>query len=96
MGYYYAYAPPQYWGSWWQNDYAHFGVVSYKVTAHPVGSTALYARVKYHDEYCQDLGPFTKYWVDEVSFTTGDCVGYFELSFRGMPYGTAVWGVVSP
>jgi hypothetical protein len=87
-----AYAGPSTWGAW-VNIADHLGVVKYRITGQAVGDTVLRSRVRYFK------GPNNQVieeWADSVSITTGDVVASVEVSFMGIPTGSAVNGTISP
>jgi hypothetical protein len=87
-----AYAGPLKWGLW-QTVADHLGVVKYTIEATPVGDTVLRCRVKYFNAPGSEV---TEEWRDEVVVTTGDIVASVQVSFMGLPEGSAVKGMISP
>jgi hypothetical protein len=92
MRIYSAYAGPSAWGPWITIG-SHIGVADFKITANPVGATLLKCRVRY---YQTSITQVIEEWIDSVFITCGNCVASVEVSFMGIPTGSAVDGTVNP
>ena len=86
-----SYAGPSVWSDW-SNIASYLGVVTYHITAEPVGATALFCRVRYY----RDTGQVIEEFREETTITTGNVVANLEVSFKGIPTGSAVNGTVEP
>jgi hypothetical protein len=89
---FHAYAGPSIWGDW-VSVADHLGVVTYNITAEAVGNTVLRSRVRYFSapdhQVVDEFG-------DSVTITTGNVVASVEVSFKGVPLGSAVDGTIEP
>jgi hypothetical protein len=92
MRQYSAYAGPSTWGPWVKVA-EHTAPITFDVTATPVGNTVLRCRVRY---FRTDTQQATEEWRDNVRIHTGNCVAVVEVSFMGVPTGSAVDGTVDP
>ena len=89
---YAAFAGPSIWGNW-QEVADPLGVVTYNIAAQPVGDTVLRCRVRYFKTENQQT---TEEWRDQTTITTGNAVAKVEVSFMGIPTGSAVDGTIDP
>jgi hypothetical protein len=87
-----AYAGPSTWGEWVEIA-SHLGDVSYTITASPVGNTVLRCRVRYYKEVNNQV---TEEWRSDVKIKTANVVANVEVSFMGVPFGSAVEGTITP
>ncbi|MFD2871729.1 hypothetical protein ACFS5N_04570 [Mucilaginibacter ximonensis] len=88
---YHAYAGPSTWSAWTQIA-SQFGVTAYDITANAVGSTIIKCRVRYFDRTnTQVISEF----LDNITILTAP-TGAVEVSFMGVPTGTAVDGTINP
>ena len=92
MRLYNAYAGPAIWGQW-VNIASHAGVANFSITADAVGSTLIRCRVRYYKTATQQV---VEEWLDKTHIDCGDCYANVEVSFMGLPTGTAVDGTVNP
>ena len=92
MRIYHAYAGPSTWGSWVIVG-SHLGVASFTITADAVGSTLIKCRVRYYKTAHTQV---VEEWLDNTTVDCGDCVANVEVSFEGLPLGSAVDGTVTP
>jgi hypothetical protein len=92
MRLYAAYAGPNIWGPW-VIILSHLGIVNCSISAKPVGDTVLRCRVRYFDSKNVQV---TEEWNGDVKITTSNSVANVEVSFLGIPLGSAVDGTVSP
>ncbi len=92
MRVYNAYAPPNFWGDW-VTIASQTGMASFTITASPVGDTLLRGRVKYY-KTARDQS--TDEFLDSITIHCGDSINNIEVSFMGIPMGTAVEGTVEP
>lgn len=92
MRQYSAYAGPSVWGDW--VDVADtIGSVSYTITASAIGSTEIRSRVRY---FKTETSQVVEEFADSTMITTGNAVAKVEVSFMGIPTGTAVDGTIDP
>lgn len=87
-----AYAAPSTWGPWVTVG-SHLGEASFTINANAVGDTLLKCRVRY---YKTSVSQVIEEWLDNVTVNCGDCVANVEVSFMGIPTGSAVDGTVNP
>lgn len=71
----------------------HLGEVTYRIDAVPVGDTVLRCRVRYYKAVRNQV---TEEWRDDVTIRTANVVASVEVSFMGLPTGSAVEGTVNP
>jgi hypothetical protein len=83
---YKVWAPPNVFGDWYEVG-AHTAARSFKITARPIGSTAIVGEVHYFAEDGREtIEPFTR----EIMIRTGNFVAPVKVRFKGIPLGTAV------
>lgn len=87
-----AYALPNIWGPW-VNIASHTASVSFKISADPVGSTVLRCRVRYFKGKGGG-SQIIEEFIDNVTITTSNSVAIIEVSFMGIPTGSAVDGTI--
>lgn len=88
---YSAYAGPSIWGSW-EEIARHLGKCTFNITAEAVGSTIIRGRVRYYRDSEKVIEEFR----DSITIHTGNAVDIVEVSFMGIPMGTAVNGTIDP
>jgi hypothetical protein len=89
-----AYAAPNTWGPD-VNVASHIGVVTFTIAYEAVGDTLVLGRVTYFK------GPnggskVTEEFRDETTITTSNSVANITCDFKGIPFGSAVNGTVTP
>ncbi|MGD0042801.1 MAG: hypothetical protein ABSE84_20745 [Isosphaeraceae bacterium] len=83
---YEAYAPPNVFGNWYEVG-AHLGAATFKITARPLGNSAIVGEVHYFAEDGREtIKPFTQ----EITIRTANGVAAVKVRFKGIPTGTAV------
>ncbi len=87
-----AYAGPNTWGPWVPIA-DHIGSVTYTITGGAVGNTLIRSRVRYYKDIDTQV---TEEWSDSVTITTANVVASVEVSFMGVPLGSAVDGTIQP
>ncbi len=88
-----AWAPPGAWGVWQQLASQISGPITYKITAEPVGSTAVVGQVAYVDETGKEhIMDFHK----DVTFRTGNYSHWIRVRFKGFPLVTVVAVTITP
>lgn len=91
MSIYHAYAGPSTWSSWTTIS-SQFGVTSYIITAEAVGDTVIKCRVRYFD---RNNNQVIEEWLDNITIKTA-ATGSIDVSFMGIPLGTAIDGTIEP
>ena len=89
-----AYAAPNFWGPK-VTVASHIGSVTYTIAYEAVGDTLVLGQVTYWK------GPgggrqVTEQFRDETTITTSNSVANVECEFKGIPFGSAVNGTVTP
>jgi hypothetical protein len=90
-----AYAPPGVYGAWYKIK-SHMGVSIFTITAKPIGKTMLKGRVRYWKHSKGKDRQVVEEFIDDIEITTANVVGVIEVSFKGIPTGTAVSGSIRP
>jgi hypothetical protein len=87
-----AYAPPMIWGAW-AIIASHTASIGYDISASAVGDTRIRCRVRYFKEIRNQV---IEEFVDLTSIRTANVIANIEVSFMGVPLGSAVDGTISP
>jgi hypothetical protein len=89
-----AYAPPDLWGAWVTIG-SHLGSVTFDISYEALGETLVVGRVR----YWKGIGPggqVIEEFRDSTTITTSNSGANVEVSFKGIPTGSPVQGMISP